>query len=309
MNMLTARYQDWMSLKTNLVWIYEGAIPANVAEPYNPKSRSRELPYILGGGGFLFPEYCVAWLLLKGSVTVSYEGQILKATAGSWVIPRPGIRQQAFSADAEILSLRFQAQWPDGRALFEEGLSIAFPKARFPRLEENARELLAIAKPYLPSPDATLLATMELPVDVFYEIKIGMLRFVQSFTETLMECGLKPTRLGSHDERVLLALQRLDFLPLSHKLRESDLANAVGLGISQFARLFQAEIGMSPKKYIETRRREVCKRMLINSAVPLKQIAMELGFAHPSDFSYWFRKNYKMSPKAFRYKYPQGSNI
>lgn len=289
MNPITARYYDWMSLKSNLLWIYEGRVPD-------------------GKGGTIFPEYFSAFLILKGRAVISHEGASQEAAAGDWIIPWPGFRQQFFSPDAEILSIRFQAHWPDGRPLFEQGLSVTFPAEQFPELEIVGRELLAVAKPSTPE-DPTLLATHDLSLEAFLELKISLLKFIRQFVATLRELGLKPTRLGTHDERILNALFRLDLLPLTEKLREHELAKEVGLGLSQFVRLFRSETGVTPKKYLELRKRDTCKRMLLNSAVPLKQIAIELGFTHPSDFSYWFKRNYTMSPKAFRQNFTLGSNV
>ncbi len=288
---LTARYHDWMSLKTNLLWIYEGEVP-NV-----------------GGGIALFPEASVAWLLLKGEVEVSYKHQVLKATAGQWVIPRPGVRRQIFSPGAELLSVRFQAQWPDGRALFEEGLSFAFPGSKFPELEAIARELLEVATPHMPRNDPTVISTEDFTLDAFLNMKIGLLRFVRCLAEVLVECQVTPSRLGIRDERVLHALSILDFMPLSNKLLEYELAREVGLGLSQFVRLFRGNVGMTPKRYLDRRRRDACKNLLINSAIPLKQISIDLGFSHHSDFSHWFKKHYEVTPKEFRARYPDGTNI
>lgn len=289
--MLVTRYQDWMALQCNLIWIYEGTIPA------------------VGGGGALFPESCVAWLVIEGGLTVSYGGQTITAGPDTWVIPRPGVRQQHFEPNTRLLSIRFRAHWPDGRPLFDEGLGVAFPRSRNPKLEEAARVLLKPTRTHFRTDDPTLLGLLDFSIDAFMEIKVALLRFVQCFSETLVDLGLKPTRLGTRDERVLHALARLDLQPLRNKLREGDLAGQVGLGTSQFVRLFRTEMGMTPQKYIELRRKETCKRMLINSPTPLKQIAYDLGFAHHSDFSSWFKKTYGMSPRTFRSRFPQGSNL
>ncbi|AHF93407.1 AraC family transcriptional regulator [Opitutaceae bacterium TAV5] len=288
---LTTRYQDWMALKTNLLWIYEGDIPLD------------------GGGGSLFPESSVAWLVLSGALTVSYAGQTIRAGADEWVIPRPGIRRQDFAPGTHLLSIRFQAQWPDGRPLFDEGLGVSFPRHRFPDLEVRARALLGAARDHTPADDPTLLGIRHFSMGAFIGIKTRLLEFIGAFSGALIACGLKPTRLGTRDERVLHALSRLDNQPLSHKFRERDLAVEVGLGLSQFVRLFSAEMSLTPKKYLDLRRRETCKRMLINSPIPLKQIAHDLGFAHASDFSAWFKKNHGIAPKEFRDRFPQGSNL
>lgn len=95
----------------------------------------------------------------------------------------------------------------------------------------------------------------------------------------------------------------LENQPFTLKLRERHLAQIAGLGLSQFTRLFQADMLLTPKKYLDLRRREACKRMLVKSSLPLKQIACVLGFGHASDFSAWFRKHYGLSPREFRNRF------
>ncbi|RRJ95241.1 AraC family transcriptional regulator [Opitutaceae bacterium TAV4] len=298
MDYLTTRYHDWMSLKTNLLWVYEGAVPRGGNSPADPAWNQ-------GQKFARFPETSLAWLLLKGRVRVVHDDRVLEAGAGQWVIPRPGLRRQTFSPDMEILSVRFQAVWPDGCALFDEGLGIVFPHDRFPEMEKTARELLAIAKPYIPPDVPTRLSTVDFSLGQFIDIKIALLRFIACLAQVLIRCGVKPTRLGTRDERILHALSILDFMSLTSKPREQDLAREVGLVLSQFVRLFRAEMSMTPKRYLEIRRHDACKDLLINSSLPLKRIAMELGFSQQSDFSCWFKKHYKISPKTFRARFPE----
>ena len=112
--------------------------------------------------------------------------------------------------------------------------------------------------------------------------------------------GLQPSRLGIRDERILAALQRLDGLPYAEKLVESRLAGEFGLGVSQFVRLFRQELGETPKQYFGQRRRDYARQMLGGSAVPIKEVALNLGFGRLSDFSAWFKKYFEMAPREFR---------
>jgi Transcriptional regulator containing an amidase domain and an AraC-type DNA-binding HTH domain len=297
MQLLTARYLDWMALKTNLLWIYEGPVPstgrASVADLKKLRAFERASTVIA-------LDYCAVWLVLKGSAEIAMDGKTLRAKAGQWLFPWQGIRNQRFSPDAELLSVRFQAHWPDGRPLFEEGLGLVLPREKLPHLEKAARDLLEVLRPHLPTSDARHLGGVEFSLKTFFDVKLVLLGFIRHYYDALIDAGLKPSRLGTRDERVLKALSHLDLLPLNVKVREADLAAEVGLGLSQFVRLFNTEVGMTPKHYIEMRRRDTCRRMLINSRIPLKQLANDLGFAHASDFSSWFKRVHGVSPRDFR---------
>jgi AraC-like DNA-binding protein len=278
---LYVRWSEWSGLKTNLAWIYEGEISG-------PNRR-----------GNWHPDHMAAWLVKRGSVTLRQEGKITTAGAGEWMVPWPGYRYQEFSDDAVILSVRFQAAWPDGKPLFERGLSVKFPAARFPRLEIVARQLLEAARPVIPG-DPVQLSTASIPFDNFLEVKAVTLRWLSEIYNTLCALGLRPSRLGICDERIVSALQRLDRLALSQKLVEGRLASEFGLSVSQFARLFRQELGETPKHYFDQRRLYYCRQMLAGTAVPIKEIAYNLGFTRLSDFSTWFRKHYRISPRLFR---------
>jgi AraC-like DNA-binding protein len=304
-SLLTTRYQDWLALRTNLLWIYEGPVPSN--------GRGGTANVVTKGlqatSTVMALDYTAVWLLLKGEAEVSSEGRTIKARAGQWILPWSGIREQRFSADAELLSVRFQAHWPDGCALFDQGMGLVFPRSRFPGMEVAARALLERVKAHAPTDDARELGGVAFGLEDFIKVKVALLLFVDRFYEALVGCGLKPSRLGTRDERVLQALSHLDRLPLTVKLLEMDLAREVGLGLSQFVRLFRNEVGMTPKRYFESRRRDTCRRMLITSSTPLKQIAAELGFSHASDFSAWFKKIHGATPKEFRDQYPDGPHV
>lgn len=296
---LTTRYQDWLALRTNLLWIYEGPVPSSG----RGRATGAESTGLQATSTVMALDYTAVWLLLKGEAEVSSEGRTVKARAGQWILPWSGIREQRFSADAELLSVRFQAHWPDGLALFDQGLGLVFPRERFPDMERSARALLEVVRRHAPSGDARELGDVNLGLADFIQVKMALLLFLDRFYDALVGCGLKPSRLGTHDERVLQALSHVDRLPLTVKLREIDLAREVGLGLSQFVRLFRNEVGMTPKRYFESRRRDTCRRMLVTSSAPLKQIAMELGFSHASDFSAWFKKIHGVTPKEFRDSY------
>jgi AraC-like DNA-binding protein len=106
--------------------------------------------------------------------------------------------------------------------------------------------------------------------------------------------------VGISDARIVTTLQRLDSFPLSGRLRESAIAAEVGLGVSQFVRIFREEMGETPKQYFDQRRRAYCRQMLGATSVPIKEIAYNLGFSRLSDFSAWFKHQFDMPPRTFR---------
>jgi AraC-like DNA-binding protein len=221
------------------------------------------------------------------------------ARPGEWLIPWPGQRYQDFSDDAEILSVRFRAVWPDGRPLFDRGLSVKFAAREHPALEQSARALLGIASRVMPAEPRELVQTAVAFGD-FIAVNCAFQAWLGCFHTTLCAVGLKPARLGIHDERIVAALQTLDSVGVAERLREHRLATAAGLGVSQFVRLFRQELGETPRQYFEQRRRAYACDMIASTAVPIKEIAHSLGMARLSDFSAWFKQHQGKSPRQFR---------
>lgn len=276
-----ARQSDWMNIKTNLLWIYDG--------PVSHAGRSGSF-----NTGFLS-----GWLMRRGEVTLQMEGKRVHATAGEWLLPWPGNRHQTFSDDAELLSVAFYAQWPDGRPLFDHGLSVVFPQDFAPRLEKRALRLLKATKPFLPA-DPRDFVNVPISFNAFVRIKVALLEWLSAYYDVVSRIGIRPTRLDIQDDRVLRSLRILDEISLDERFREADLAARAGLSTGQFVRIFREQVGQTPKLYFEQRRRDFVRRMLSGTEVPIKQIALELGYTRLSDFSAWFKNFSGTSPRAFR---------
>lgn len=281
--MSSARLQlrDWSNVRADLAWIYEGAVA-----PENRKTRC--LPHFLG-----------AWLMLAGDVTLKQNGKTVRATAGDWLIIRQESGQQRFSDDARILSIRFTAEWPDRKPFYEDGLSAVLPRSRFPALAAAGRALLEVARPHVPE-KPTMLREQPLAFGEFAAIRQAFWTWFLELHAALAATGIAPTRTLLHDERIISVLQELDGLPLSARVRETELAQGTGLQVGHFVRTFRAQVGRTPKRYFDERRRAACRRLLAGSETPIKAIALDLGFRRLSDFSAWFRAAEKMSPRDFR---------
>jgi methylphosphotriester-DNA--protein-cysteine methyltransferase len=66
--------------------------------------------------------------------------------------------------------------------------------------------------------------------------------------------------------------------------------------------LFRREIGLSVKEYAKRERLLMAMERLIDSNVPVKTIAAELGYRRTYDFTRLFKQQYCLSPTKFRKK-------
>lgn len=279
---LEARLQDWLSLRPVLIHIYRDRVPVEGADITAPP----------GGNHF-------AWFLEHGSATVSSRGGTVSAHAGQWLIADPSARTQKFTTDARIISIQFQAKWPDGCQLFEEGLSLVLDDAEVPQLRREALSILEALEGVFDCYPTQVRRTL-MPVEVYLAMQHRGLGFLVLLTQALLERGVAPSRVGQTDERLLAALRTLEHWPLEVPLEELDLVKTGALSLDHLARKFKAAFGLSPRKYIENRRLDFSRRMLAHSPMPVKEIASRIGFSSLSDFSTWFKRHHGLSPNQYR---------
>ena len=77
-------------------------------------------------------------------------------------------------------------------------------------------------------------------------------------------------------------------------------AEAMGMTVSQLARLTRELVGMSPLEFINARLVREAQRDLAYSAMSVKQVALELGFSDTAYFSRFFNKQTGLNPTEFR---------
>ena len=80
----------------------------------------------------------------------------------------------------------------------------------------------------------------------------------------------------------------------------ADLAKVCGLSERYFAKLFRAQTGLSVSQYIKTVKITKAKMLLLETNLPLKTIAFQLGYSNAANFSSFFRSATGMSPGQFR---------
>jgi AraC family transcriptional regulator of adaptative response / DNA-3-methyladenine glycosylase II len=78
------------------------------------------------------------------------------------------------------------------------------------------------------------------------------------------------------------------------------LADALGVGPRHLARLFVKHVGATPMQVAATRRIQVAKALVSDTALPLGDIAFAAGFQGVRRFNDAFRKIYKRAPSTFR---------
>jgi AraC family transcriptional regulator len=87
---------------------------------------------------------------------------------------------------------------------------------------------------------------------------------------------------------------------LARPLRVGELARRSGLSVFHFTRAFRHSTGMTPHAWVQQRRVERARDLLSDTARPLGDIALEVGFRSQSHFTTVFRRLTGMTPAVVR---------
>ena len=89
---------------------------------------------------------------------------------------------------------------------------------------------------------------------------------------------------------------------LGMHITTADLARHTHMTPKTFYRYFKTATGMAPIDYLLDMRLKHARRMLVETAIPVKQVADQCGFSTTSYFGQQFRKAFGVSPGQFRKK-------
>ncbi|MGH7805748.1 MAG: helix-turn-helix transcriptional regulator, partial [Candidatus Binatia bacterium] len=79
-----------------------------------------------------------------------------------------------------------------------------------------------------------------------------------------------------------------------------ELAAEAGASRFHFARAFREATGVPPHRYLTLRRIERAKELLLQTEIPLVDVALASGFASQSHFTLRFRETVGVTPRRFR---------
>lgn len=279
------RYREWLNLNLHLLWCHNREVVKGTRQT---------------GDVLVFSEFTnsAAWLVREGWAQVEHDGEQHHAEPGQWLIVKPGSRIQSFSRDARLLSIAFDARWPDGSHLFEKGLSLVLDHADYPILERRVRPVLNTMKKI--HPDSWDARDEEVAFDQFLKLDELLRKWVSALAEVLKEHGIQPSGSAELDPRVLAAVEKIGAKDLGEKIDFDQLASSVALSPSHLIRLFRKELQVTPQRYWERLRVEYARRRLLQPNILVKEVASDLGFVHLSHFTKWFRRHTGMAPRDAR---------
>jgi len=277
-------YKDWLNLRFHLYWCYDGKIGQDRHSPNKVQSYSE-----FDNNG--------AWLVRKGWAKVEYQNETFIAMPGQWLIPKPSSRIQSFAANTEVLSISFEASWPDGTKLLNEGLALVIDACDCPQLENKALPIAKAVKTFAPNSwDARAYPAN---FTEFMTLNSLLSQWLIELEKILRAQKISHSGQFDIDERVLYAIRKINEKKLSEKLDMKKLAESVYLSPNHLIRLFYENINKSPAQYYDNIRIEYAKKRLLIPDSRIQDTSLSLGFKHLSHFSKWFKKHCDQSPRDY----------
>ncbi len=238
-----------------------------------------------------FSQLLFGW---RGKMACEFESNSSLLDNGTLAIV-PGSAVHTFnglSEDSELLVIDVSATDPYTQAL-ELACGLSFKDTIF-----SQPEFISLSPDALPLLD---FAAQQLKQSNQRHAQALNCQLVSLFMTQL--CSLyspekaKPVSRGHIDAN---ELNRYIDQSLSQPLSNAALAEKLNLSESYFYAIFQQQFGISPQKYLMSRRLQAARHQLLTSRKTLATLAEELGFHDASSLSRAFKKHFGRAPGALR---------
>lgn len=280
------QYRNWLNLNLHLLWCHNQPVARGREDAGEATLRSTE--YTNSGG----------WFVREGWAQVEHDGETHRAHPGQWLIVKPGRRVQSFSADARMISIAFDARWPDGSHLFDEGLSLVVDGSEVPILEQKIRPILGIMKKI--NPETWDVRDHAVDLSMFLSLENLLCDWLAALAGVLEARGIRHSGHSGVDERVRSAIDLMHAVSMGDAMDTTQLAVRVGLSQNHLIRLFREDLQTTPMQYWDRLRIEHARQRLLQPDTRIKEVAIELGFKHLSHFSKWFKQRAGLTPRDIR---------
>jgi AraC-like DNA-binding protein len=242
--------------------------------------------------------------VLRGNISVSVDGQCIKATEGDIVVINSGMVHSFFDACPETLISIFQF----GLELFDHVLldlpekvtqKLVFDRKIFFSPEDGGELyqkvgtlLLSINREYLNKKDGFRLAIKS----KFYELALSFLRELPARNSA-------PRKIVKHNYNRQILERVFSFVYSNYRnpgVSLEQAAKVAALSKYYFTRFFREQTGQTFHSYLSQVRINRAKEYLVESDLPVIEIAYLCGFASLKTFYLRFKVLTGVSPSAYR---------
>lgn len=229
------------------------------------------------------------FFVVGGSGAFLVDNQKIPLSTHDLVIVNPNIEHTEISTGTDPLSYII---------LGIEGLQFLFP--------EQKEYYIHNMKPNIKSEHSNLLFYFNLLLDELTNKQDGYLEICSSALDILMIEIQRLTHTtitgesSSPADKDLAKVKRYIDSHYQENITLESLANMIHLNKFYFSHSFSKFYGISPINYLNNRRIQICKELLLSSDYKISEIAEIVGFSSESYFSQNFKKNCGLSAREYR---------
>lgn len=225
------------------------------------------------------------YFFLAGSCQIIIENKTYKVKAGDWFFIPAGVRHSYTHFSTE----RFEKHWIH----FD-----LYPNDSLPRLL-HLPHLVRVGSDPEPGAlfEALTTANDSNTLTDKLKAKVTLLTLIARYLE-MSHIGDLPI-LSEEDHRIDEVLAYIHN-HLAESLNNQLLSDLCHLHPNHFVRFFSKKTGQSPASYVLQCRMDMARHLLIQTELPVLQIAERVGFQDQSHFARIFRRFYAMTPTQCR---------
>jgi AraC family transcriptional regulator len=233
--------------------------------------------------------------ILSGRLTATIASTEFDLSAGQVAFTNPNENHSARSSGVEFISVSINPVLVN-ELVSETGLTRADADILFQSSIVRDETITQIARA-LAQEIASRSAGYEAMLDAMVrQLTIHLLR---SHLTVRRPARIELSRAGLVDRRLRRAIEFMHD-NFSRELALEEIAAAAYLSEYHFARLFKQITGVTPHVYLANLRIERARKMLVETSIPIIEIAATVGYQSQSHFTKIFKSVTGFTPRAYR---------
>lgn len=160
----------------------------------------------------------------------------------------------------------------------------------------SKNDFLSIEYKEIPDDKIGIRLMLEQICDEFAKRKYGFEQYMNNLLQNIILTLFRNTKQELEKGDELKYIKQYIKQNIGRNLTISSLADMSGYSVSHFRRVFKEYTGLSPKRYIADLKIQTANNLLINTSIPLSQVAESVGFSDYFQFATFYKKECGMSP-------------
>jgi len=188
---------DWLYVHTELLWANQREVEPRYLEMNYP------------------PENTIsAWLIKRGELVLKEPRGRITVKENQWIFPGLTTGWKCFRPGSVILSVRFTAEWPTGKTLYDHRNPIFLDAGDHLGLTRAAEGLKSVVSRISGRTGLFPVNDTRATVKDYFAIRHAFEGWLCAYVGTMGKLGISPSILSKADPRILRAARFIDNHPL-----------------------------------------------------------------------------------------------